>query len=222
MAEKKSTRLASRFKAAIQREEDRARHEEEARLRAEQAAAARLQALDTAREDLLSELEAFAKELGDTMVRRSKLKLRLTRGEHELILSWKAHAPELAVAFEGSDDEDRLVYDLETETWHLYLARARLVFFDEGFEELVISGLGLPRPEAPPLSPSPEPEPEPEPAPEPEVVHQAADGTTRPGHSASPPPPPRRASEDPPAPTESRRAQPALGSSVKERKDWWS
>jgi hypothetical protein len=147
---RKLSDIASRFKAAIDAEAQAAVAEEEARRAEEARQAARLAEAITARDALLTELEAFAAAVPGTKSKRAKDgSVTLTREEYKLVFKPVAGQPVVAVEYPAADEGERLRLDLtsDEDTWVLETDRRVVPLFDEGFEDLCVNALGLPRPE---------------------------------------------------------------------------
>lgn len=144
MSERRS-RLADRFRRAVEAE-----HEAEA----ESAAAAKraAEAQRVARAELLEDLAALANAIGFLDVKREGEGLTLRYRERHLHFAPIGEA-DVRVEFEGTgDDEHRLYRQAELgHRWvHLHRRRHRedrLPLFDQGIENLLVTALGLPRPD---------------------------------------------------------------------------
>jgi len=144
MGERRS-RLGSRFKRAVEKAEDE-------RVQSERSAKEAEQRATQARDELLAELEALAKDIGFLTIRRTRQGLTLRYRERYLHF-----APEgvggVLVEFEGTgDDVHRLYREPELgERWvHLrkqQFREVRVPLFDQGIEDLLVVALGLPRPD---------------------------------------------------------------------------
>jgi len=144
MGERRS-RLASRFKRAVEKAEDARQQSErsakEGEVRAKQA-----------RDELLAELEALGNDIGFLTVQRSKRGLTLRYQERYLHFAPDG-VGEVSVEFEGTgDDVHRLYREAELgDRWvHLRKRRfreLRVPLFDQGIEELLVTALGLPSPD---------------------------------------------------------------------------
>ncbi len=144
MGERRS-RLGSRFKRAVEQAEDA--KEQRQRSAAEVERQARL-----ARAELFAELESLASEIGVLTVQRTKQGLTLRYRERYLHFAPEG-VGDVLVEFEGTgDDEHRLYREAELgQRWvHHHKRRfreLRVPLFDQGLEELLVTGLGLPRPD---------------------------------------------------------------------------
>lgn len=141
---KRGSGLAARFRKAIVSESEAKEQAEAARKRAEGAAKA-------ARDELLRDLAEFGRELGFARVHLSPTVVTLTHGQHRLRFT-ADDGTGVNVTFEGQGDE---VFRLYREPqlanrWIFAFTRRkqehRLPLFDQGLEELLVLGLGLPRP----------------------------------------------------------------------------
>jgi hypothetical protein len=137
--------LAARFRQAVESEAEAKRRLESERQKAILVA---VQAVDA----LLAELEAFGKELGFLDVRRTPNGLRLAHGERLLFL---LRGDPGEVVGGSVDKVEEAIYRVYREPaldhkWVLAFnhrrQEVRLPLFDQGLEELLVSGLGLPRP----------------------------------------------------------------------------
>jgi hypothetical protein len=143
--ERKGSSLAARFRRALDGEAERSRLAEQERLR--EAEAAR-----RARAALLDDLEAFGRQIGHLAVVRDEAGLTLRRGERSVRFEPADDGDRLRVLVDGSDEHGGRVYRearLEHRWVWSFLRRGReerLPLFDAGLEELMVMGLGLPRP----------------------------------------------------------------------------
>ena len=140
----RSSRLAARFRRAVQRDQStRARQAEQAQQAAEASRAAR--------EALLEDLRGLAGDMGFLTVERSRDGLTLRYGERFVHFAPIGEG-DLEVEVEGTGDTvHRLYRQAELGNRWVYLRRRgrredRLPLFDQGLEELLVNGLGLPRP----------------------------------------------------------------------------
>ena len=139
--------LAGRFRRAVEEESERLRREEEASRGARERGA-------KARSDLFRELAAFAEETGFLETRVRDGALTLVRGErcihfrpvgegHDIVVEWDALDPA---------ETHRLYLEEQLGAWVWGRSRPmrhredRELFWDKGLEELMVTGLGLPRP----------------------------------------------------------------------------
>jgi hypothetical protein len=144
MAEPRS-RLAARFRKAVQSEEESKRERADASRRAQDEAR-------VARDQLLVELAGIARDIGVLQVQRSRDGLTLRYGERYLHLAPHGDG-DIHVEFEGQGDEQHsLIRQPELGHRWVWIRRRRfnredrLPLFDQGLEELLVRGLGLPRP----------------------------------------------------------------------------
>lgn len=157
MGERRS-RLATRFKRAVEKAEDA--REESQRSAAELERQSRL-----ARAELFADLEALANEIGFLTVQRSKQGLTLRYRERFLHFAPQG-VGEVLVEFEGTgDDEHRLYREAELDhRWVHHRKRRfrehRVPLFDQGIEDLLVAALGLPRPDDADVEPEPDDEDE--------------------------------------------------------------
>jgi len=144
---KRGKGLVARFRRAVQSEEAQRAAEEAAK---EQA----LAAARAARAELLADLQEIGRELELSPIAR-KGELQLSRGSHRLV--FRPDDPddrvEIDIRFEDMGDETFRLYrepQLD-DRWVLTFTRRgrahRLLFFDQGLEELLILALDLPRPD---------------------------------------------------------------------------
>lgn len=142
----RSSGLAARFRRAVEREQSTQQDEAVAARRAAEEAA-------TAREALLEDLHGLASDMGFLEVERSEDGLSLRYGERCLHFAPIGEG-DLGVEVEGAGDTTyRLYRQAELGDRWVYLRRRgrredRLPLFDQGLEELLVTGLGLPRPSA--------------------------------------------------------------------------
>lgn len=149
----KNPDLASRLRAAVEEAEaERARESEARRRRLEEGAAAR--------EALFGQLESFAGLVGHLAVQRDGDGVVLRYGDRALRFEAHGDGDEVRVRVEGwpgasehalgrsADLADRWVL-----TYRRHGREERMPFFDAGLEELMVQGLGMPRPEATPDRP---------------------------------------------------------------------
>ena len=144
MGERRS-RLASRFKRAVQGAEDARKHDAQAAKDREARAA-------EARDELMAELEALANDIGFLSVQRSRQGLTLRFRERYLHFAPEG-AGDVLVEFEGTGDDVHRLYrepELDERWVHARKQRFREVrvpLFDQGIEDLLVGALGLPRPD---------------------------------------------------------------------------
>lgn len=139
------SRLAARFrKAVLDQDDDRQRQEDAARRAREAAQAARAQ--------LLEELAAIGREIGALQVTEDADGVLLRFRERYLHFGPVGDADRVRVEFEGMGDEENTLYrqaELGDRWVHARRRRARedrAPLFDQGLEDLLVRGLGLPRP----------------------------------------------------------------------------
>lgn len=115
----------------------------------------------TARAQLLTELVALAREIGVLQVAPEKDGLTLRFGERYLHFGADGDGDRLKIEFEGMGDEEHTLYRQAElgERW-VYSRRRkhrddRVPFFDAGLEELLVRGLGMPKPGDDPGPPPP-------------------------------------------------------------------
>lgn len=156
MGERRS-RLASRFRKAVEKAEDAKQQTE----RSAKAAEARAK---EARDELFDELEALGNDIGFLTVQRRKQGLTLRYQERYLHFAPDG-VGDVTVEFEGTgDDTHRLYREAELgDRWvHLRKRRVRelrVPLFDQGIEELLVDALGLPRPDEGDVEPDGDEEP---------------------------------------------------------------
>jgi hypothetical protein len=137
-------RLAARFREAMARKQ---RREQEAR----EAEARRAAAARAARDELVGHLEAFGRALPFLAVQRRGDELIFRHGDHALVFEPKGDG-QLLVERPRCDDTATVYRETQLgDRWVIALARQgrehRLPLFDQGLEELLVSGLDLPRPD---------------------------------------------------------------------------
>lgn len=137
--------LAARFrKAVLDRDQARKQAEEDAKLAGERARAARA--------ELLTELVAFAREIGVVRAVPEKDGLTLRFGDRYLHFGADGDGDRLKIEFEGMGDEQHAVYrqaELGDRWVYVRLRKHRedrIPLFDAGLEELLVRGLGMPKP----------------------------------------------------------------------------
>lgn len=141
----RSSRMAARFRRAVERERRTVEQEAEAAREAAESSRA-------ARGALLDDLEGLANDMGFLEVERSAEGLTLRYGERFLHFAPIGEG-DLGVEVEGTGDEEHRLYrQAELGNRWVYLRRRRrredrLPLFDQGLEELLVGGLGLPRPD---------------------------------------------------------------------------
>ena len=153
------SRLAARFrKAVLDRDEARKQAEDDARRAAEEARAARAR--------LFTDLVVLAREIGVLRVEPEEGGLTLRFGERYLHFAAEGDGDRVRIEFEGMGDEEHALYrqaELGGRWVHhrrrnlsgkLRAAGAppglhrddRVPFFDVGLEDLLVRGLGMPKP----------------------------------------------------------------------------
>jgi hypothetical protein len=133
--------LASRFKAAISKEGEKGQRAAEA----EAQEAARRARFITAEKRLFDDLTALVAEIGGIDAVEGDGMMQFTRLDRKLALHRDSSATRLEVRFDGQGVGAALVEI--GEAWHLENARRTVILFDEGLEELLVLGLGLPSPD---------------------------------------------------------------------------
>jgi hypothetical protein len=147
------SRLAARFRQAVtDREAERRRAEDEAARAMEQARRART--------ELLADLRAFAREIGAVEAVPDGDGLTLRYGERFVHFEPEGDRDRVRVEVEGAGDEEHYLYRQPElgDRW-VYARRRRLredrmPLFDQGLEDLLVRGLGLP----PPADVAPDPD----------------------------------------------------------------
>jgi hypothetical protein len=139
------SRLAARFRKAVKSRDEEAREAADAAKRAQEEA-------QRARTQLLSDLEGLARDIGVVKVQRERDGITLRYGERYLFLGPEGDHDRVRIEFEGMGDEVHHLHR-QAELGHRWVhVRAgrfredRLPLFDAGLEELLVRGLGLPRP----------------------------------------------------------------------------
>ncbi len=150
------SRLAARFRQAVEREEATRRREEELRQRA-------LDEGRAARETLLKELAEIGRGIGVLSVAQDASGLALKYRDRRLQFLRDGEGDRVRLAWEGlADGEEHWLYrQSELGNRWVYARRKkprddRLPLFDQGLEELLVRVLGLPRPgeeDVPPADP---------------------------------------------------------------------
>lgn len=149
------SRLAARFRKAVEdREAARQSAQELARKAAVDAQQARL--------ELFRDLSALAKEIGGLQVGPDGEGITIRSGDRYLHLAPQGDHDRVSIEFEGMGDEEHSLYR-QAELGHRWVysrkrrfREDRIPLFDAGLEELLVHGLGLPRPsDDPPPDPAP-------------------------------------------------------------------
>jgi hypothetical protein len=96
---------------------------------------------------LFDDLVAMVTDIGGIEATRGDGYLHLGRDSRRVTLQRNPAADGLDVAFDGAPAGQTLT--LVDEAWHVDSGLRRVALFDAGLEELLVDGLGLPRPEAP-------------------------------------------------------------------------
>lgn len=135
--------LASRFKAAISKEDGKGR----AASGPEAEVDARRARFLVGEGRLFDDLVGLVTDIGGIEATRGDGYLHLVRAGRRLSLERNADADALDVAFDGAPSGHTLV--LVDEAWHMDTGLRRVALFDAGLEELLVDGLALPPPEAP-------------------------------------------------------------------------
>ncbi len=142
---RRGRKLAARFKQA---------HTEATSEKAAEDAAreARLQEGQRARNELFDDLVDFAGELGFLRCERGDFGVRLYNGDKLLHFEPMGEGDRVKVVFENSEKGQHRLFRIAELggkwAWSFmrYGREERLLFFDDGLEELAILGLGLERP----------------------------------------------------------------------------
>jgi len=143
------SRFATRFRRAIQTERQAAEA-------AQAAAEATAEAAAAARDALLAQLAQLAHDIGALDVQSGPDGLTLRFGERSLRFAPEGDG-ELLVSFEGIGEHiHRLFRQPELQDRWIYARgsgqeEVRLPLLDQGLEELLVRGLGLPRPGEEPI-----------------------------------------------------------------------
>ena len=140
------SRLAARFKKAVEREEATRRREQEERQRV-------LDEGRAARERLLAELAAMGRAIGVVTVTLDDVALTLGLGARKLRFTRDGDGERVRLAWEGmADGEEHWLYrQAELGSRWVYARRRRgredrVPLLDQGLEELLVKVLGLPAP----------------------------------------------------------------------------
>lgn len=138
--------LGRRFKLAL---DDQALQRE----REEQERKRRLAEAREARKLLLGDLAAFGQEVGHLTVKTRGDGLVLRYGERSVTLEPMGGGDRIKVRFDGQGEgEHRLYREPALQLRWVYAVRTshgadnRVLLFDDGLEELMVTALGLPRP----------------------------------------------------------------------------
>lgn len=143
--------LASRFKRAVEKAED-------ARQQSERSAQEAARLAETARTELFDDLEALGRDIGVLDVQRTAKGVTLRYRERYLHFAPDGDG-DVTVEFEGAGDDVHRLYrqaELGHRWVHLRKRRfreLRVPLFDEGIEDLLVTALGLPRPDETPDEP---------------------------------------------------------------------
>ena len=153
---RKLSALASAFKDAIKEDNEKKNAEavaaaaaEAERKRLEAEEKERQRAAQKARAELLAELAAFAADLGLDVKKDKKTSVTIKNGDCKLTLRAEGEEDTLCIEYEGSDESDHIARDVAGD-W-LLTRRVdgdyqHLQLITEGLQELLVDGLGLPRP----------------------------------------------------------------------------
>ena len=143
MSERRS-RLAARFRKAVEQEQ-------EAQERDAQTARQAVEAARAARAQLLADLESLARDIGFLGVERGNDGLTLRYQDRYVHFAPIGDA-EVEVEFEGTGDDTHRLYR-EAELGHRWVhvhrrrrGEDRVPLFDQGIEALLVVALGLPAP----------------------------------------------------------------------------
>jgi hypothetical protein len=154
------SRLAARFRKAV---EDR----DAARRQAEEAAKKATEEASAARAELLRDLATLAREIGSLVVKPEGDGLTLRYGERYLHFGPSGEGDRVRIEFEGMGDEEHVLYR-QSELGHRWVysrqrrfREDRIPLFDAGIEDLLVRGLGLPPPGDDPMGDDPIVEPAP-------------------------------------------------------------
>lgn len=146
--ENRGSRLAARFRQAVS-------EQEQAKQQAEQQRALATAEAQRARAELLVELEAFGREIGVVRVARQGEALTLRYGERYVQFEPNGDQDRLSVTIEGVKDEELWLFR-QPELGNRWVAvrrrrsrEDRVPLFDQGLEDLLVRGLGLPAPTDP-------------------------------------------------------------------------
>jgi hypothetical protein len=146
--EGRGSRLAARFRKAVEdRDAARRQAEEAARAAAEDARAARLR--------VLGDLESLARDIGSIEVTRSgtPAALQLKHNGRTLTFTPVGEADRIDIGMQDAAGEEHWLYRQPELGQRWVYARKRrgkedrVPLFDLGLEEVLVRGLGLPRPE---------------------------------------------------------------------------
>lgn len=149
------SRLAARFKKAVEDRDAARRQSEEAAKKANAEAQA-------ARSELMRDLATLAREIGSLQVKPDGDGLTLRYGERYLHFAPVGDQDRVRIEFEGMGDEEHVLFR-QAELGHRWVYSRqrrfrddRMPLFDAGIEELLVRGLGLPPPsdDLPPPEPS--------------------------------------------------------------------
>ena len=143
--DERRSRLGSRFKRAVEKAEDERTQSQRSAKEADARAG-------KARAELFDEVEALANEIGSLGVQRTRQGLTLRYRERYLHFGPEGRG-DVLVEFEGTgDDVHRLYREQELGARWVYVRKqrfreVRLPLFDQGVEDLLVTALGLPRPD---------------------------------------------------------------------------
>jgi hypothetical protein len=144
------SRLAARFRKAV---EDR----DAARRQAEESSKKAILEAMAARADLMRDLATLAREIGSLDVKPEGDGLTLRFGERYLHFAPQGEGDRVRIEFEGMGDEEHVLYR-QSELGHRWVysrqrrfREDRIPLFDAGIEDLLVRGLGLPPPSDDPI-----------------------------------------------------------------------
>ena len=141
---RKGRDLAARFKSAMEDDASQRKGEQHAR-------DARLEEGRRARDELFKDIEAFATAVGFVTAKRVTGGLRLSAGTKTLMLEEMGDGERVKLVFENSEKAQHRLFrmvDLDRWVWSFlrYGREERMLFWDDGLEELCVIALGLARP----------------------------------------------------------------------------
>lgn len=151
------SRLAARFRKAVEDQDQSKRKQQEATRRTAEAARA-------ARAELLRDLASLARDIGVLQVSEGSDGLTLRYRERYLHFAPDGDGDRVRVEFEGMGDEEHHLYrqaELGDRWVHAKRKRFRddrVPLFDQGIEDLLVRGLGLPKPSEDAPAPAAAPE----------------------------------------------------------------
>jgi hypothetical protein len=148
----KLSKLATRFKKAIKKEQ-------EARLKAEEARKAWQKAAVHERTEFLAELAEFGRKIGVLEVKRRGTTLLFGYRSRSLEFREALEGNRILLEYAAAEGEEAVVLT-EDGDWLLELAGSSMPFIPDGLEELMVVALDLPPPggaKATPKKPAPAP-----------------------------------------------------------------